>query len=307
MAKNRLRKNKQLVPAIIGAAIIFVPLAGFGGFYIYHQNQQHAQETARYEAQITQLSSSQAIVYGLANDVQANTKIRAEDLQNVSIDATRVPVDAVVDDSAIGKVTKITLTAGTPLTQEMFYEDGVTPQDLRNQEFRLIELPTKLQKDDFVDVRVKFPSGEDFIVLSKKQVEDLNNGTVWHTMTEEEILRMSSAIVDAWMNDASIYSLSYVEPGLQQAAKVTYPANQAVLDLIESDPNIVQKATTALERKLRQKLENNLNELTPEQIQKYLNNKQNASTINPDTQTNPLTEGQTPDQQYVDDGSTTTP
>lgn len=307
MAKNRLRKNKQLVPAIIGAAIIFVPLAGFGGFYIYHQNQQHAQESAQYQAQITQLSSSQAIVYGLANDIQANTRIRAEDLQNVSIDATRVPEDAIIDDSAIGKIAKIALTAGTPLTREMFYEADVTPQDLRNQEFRLIELPTKLQKNDFVDVRVKFPTGEDFIVLSKKQVEDLKNGTVWHTMTEEEILKMSSAIVDAWLNDASIYSLTYVEPGLQQAAKVTYPANQAVLDLIESDPNIVQKATTALERKLRQKLENNLQELTPEQIQKYLSNKQNASTINPDNQTNPLTEDQPLDQPYVDDGSTTTP
>ncbi|MCL6663456.1 MULTISPECIES: SAF domain-containing protein [Paenibacillus] len=301
MAKNRFRKNKQLVPALIGAAIVFIPFAGIGGYYVYNLNEKHAVEIAQYENQISQLSASQALVYGLTSDIQAGTRIRAEDLQNVTVDATRVPADAIIDDSAIGKFTKIALTAGTPLTQEMLYENGITPQDLRNQEFRMIELPTKLEKNDYVDVRVKFPSGEDFIVLAKKQVEDLNNGTVWHTMNEQEILKMSSAIVDAYLNDASIYSISYVEPGIQEAAKVTYPANQAVLDLIESDPNIVQKATTALERKLRQKLENNLNELTPEQIQKYLNNKQNASKINPDTQTNPLTE----DPPIVDDGSTT--
>lgn len=307
MAKNRLRKNKHLVPALIGAAIVFVPFAGIGGFYVYNLNEQHTQEIAEYQSQVNQLSSSQTIVYGMTRDIKAGERIRQEDLQNVSIDANSVPVDAILDDSAIGKYTKIALTAGTPLTKEMVYENGVTPQDLRNQEFRMIELPTKLEKNDYVDVRVKFPSGEDFIVLSKKQVEDLNSGTVWHTMNEQEILTMSSAIVDAYLNDASIYSISYVEPGLQQAAKVTYPSNQAVLDLIESDPNIVQKATTALERKLRQKLEQNLDELTPEQIQKYLSNKQNASTINPDTQTNPLTEGQTTDQPLVDDGSTTNP
>lgn len=307
MAKNRLRKNKQLVPALIGAAIVLVPLAGIGGFYVYNLNEQHTQEIAQYQTQVSQLSSNQAIVYGMTRDIKAGERIRPEDIQNVSIDATRVPADAIVDDSAIGKYTKIALTTGTPLTKEMLYEDDITPQDLRNQEFRLIELPTKLEKNDYVDVRVKFPSGEDFIVLSKKQVEDLNSGTVWYTMNEEEILRMSSAIVDAYLNDASIYSISYVEPGLQQAAKVTYPANQAVLDLIESDPNIVQKATTALERKLRQKLEQNLSELTPEQIQKYLSNKQNSSTINPDTQTNPLTEDQTTDQPLVDDGSNTNP
>ncbi|KQY91020.1 hypothetical protein ASD24_24810 [Paenibacillus sp. Root52] len=305
MAKIRLRKNKQLIPALIGAAIVFVPFAGIGGFYVHNLNQKHEQEIAQYEAQVAQLSSSQTLVYGLTTNIKPGQKIRTEDLEYMSIEAGKVPVDAIVDESAIGKYTKIGLTAGTPLTEGMFYENGVTPQDLRNQEFRLIELPTKLEKNDYVDVRVKFPTGEDFIVLSKKQVEDLANGTVWHTMTEEEILRMSSAIVDAWLNDASIYSLSYVEPGIQQAAKVTYPANQAVLDLIQSDPNIVQKATTELERRLRQKLEQNLNLLTPEQIQKYLSNKQNASTINPDTQTNPLTEDQTADQQFVDDGSNT--
>ncbi|WP_222120778.1 SAF domain-containing protein [Paenibacillus sp. Y412MC10] len=307
MAKNIFRKNKKLVPALVGAAIIFVPLAGIGSFYIHNLNEKHAQEIGQYQIKVSQLSSSQSIVYGMTRDIKAGEIIRAEDLQNVTIDATKVPADAIVDDSAIGKYTKIALTAGTPLTQEMLYESGVTPQDLRNQEFRMIELPTKLAKNDYVDVRVKFPSGEDYIVLSKKKVEDLNAGTVWHTMNEQEILTMSSAIVDAYLNDASIYSISYVEPGIQQAAKVTYPANQAVLDLIESDPNIVQKATTALERKLRQKLEKNISDLTPEQIQKYLSNKQNASTINPDTQTNPLTEGQTTDQQIVDDGSTTKP
>ena len=67
------------------------------------------------------------------------------------------------------------------------FEEGITPHDLRNQEFRLIE-PSKLDKDEFVDVRVKFPTGQDYIVLSKKKVKDLANGTIWYEMNEKRFL-----------------------------------------------------------------------------------------------------------------------
>lgn len=36
-------------------------------------------------------------------------------------------------------------------------------------------------------------------------------------MTEEEILSLSSAIVDAYLHKASIYALTYVEPQFQTA------------------------------------------------------------------------------------------
>lgn len=83
-------------------------------------------------------------------------------------------------------------------------------------------------------------------MLSKKKVKDLANGTIWYEMNEKEILTMSSAIVDAYINDASIYALSYVDPYVQDGAYVTYPANEKVLDLIESDPNIVEVAKQSL-------------------------------------------------------------
>ncbi len=49
-----------------------------------------------------------------------------------------------------------------------------------------------MKKSDFVDVRIKFPTGQDYILLSKKKVEDLSNNRVWYHMNEKEILSMSS-------------------------------------------------------------------------------------------------------------------
>ncbi|WP_145950047.1 hypothetical protein [Paenibacillus sp. Y412MC10] len=139
-----------------------------------------------------------------------------------------------------------------------------------------------MKKSDFVDVRIKFPTGQDYILLSKKKVEDLSNNRVWYHMDEKEILSMSSGIVDAYLNDATIYALSYVDPYMQEKAVVTYPPNAKVLDLIDSDPNIVDVAKTELERHYRQKLEADMKSMTSEERQIYRSNKDHAST-NTDT------------------------
>lgn len=77
-------------------------------------------------------------------------------------------------------------------------------------------------------------------------------------MTEEEILSLSSAIVDAYLHKASIYALTYVEPQFQTPAIATYPANSEVLKLLESDPNIVRRAEQELSRQVRSSLESSL-------------------------------------------------
>ncbi|GJM69319.1 hypothetical protein HMSSN036_15350 [Paenibacillus macerans] len=75
-----------------------------------------------------------------------------------------------------------------------------------------------------MDIRIQFPTGQDYILLSKKKIEALAPGTVTVTLGEAEILSLSSAIVDAYLHKASIYALTYVEPYLQGKSTPTYPA-----------------------------------------------------------------------------------
>ena len=66
-------------------------------------------------------------------------------------------------------------------------------------------------------------------------------------LTEEETLMMSCAIVESYkMNGAKLYATRYVEPGIQEAATVTYVPNDETKALIERDPNIVQEAKNEL-------------------------------------------------------------
>ncbi|MCQ4085602.1 SAF domain-containing protein [Saccharibacillus sp. JS10] len=290
MSRIRFRQRQRLLTAGAGAVAALVVCAAAGIPYIYHIEKNYEVDRSGYEQQIANMDAERTSVFALTRNIQAGEEIGEDDLIQVQVIKATVPDNMLSSTDAIGRYAKVDLPQNTPVSESLLYDGEVTPNDLRNQEFRLIELPSRLQIGEFVDIRVKFPTGEDFIVLSKKRTENLSAGTLWIQMNEREILTMSSSIVDAYLNDASIYAVSYVEPGLQQAAKVTYPSNTAVLDLIENNPNIVEKAKTELERRMRSKLESGLDLLTPEDIQKYLNNKATLNPINPSNQDNPLFE-----------------
>lgn len=151
-------------------------------------------------------------------------------------------------------VAKVGLKANTVITSSLIARsDEINTDDIREQEYNMLSLPTDLMDGDYVDVRFMLPNGQNFIVLSKKKVTIPFVGskyaadTVKFNLSEDEILSMSSAIVEAYRMDAStLYVTKYAEAGLQEAATPTYPVNAEVAKLIESDSNIVEKALNAL-------------------------------------------------------------
>ena len=155
-----------------------------------------------------------------------------------------------IEYSEVPLVAKIDLKRNTVITSEMFSRtDEKVTADLREQEYNMILLSSELTSEDFVDVRLRLPSGADFIVLSKKRVEIPNvGGTDSDTMirlklTEDEILTMGSAIVENYMvNGSKLYTTKYVEPGLQDTATPTYVARQEIINLITQNPNIINTA-----------------------------------------------------------------
>ena len=67
--------------------------------------------------------------------------------------------------------------------------------------------------------------------------------TIWVNLTEEETLMMSNAIVEAYMMEGAIlYTTKYIEPGMQVASTPTYIPSEAVINLVQSDPNIVERS-----------------------------------------------------------------
>ena len=135
----------------------------------------------------------------------------------------------------------------------VYREDEEITADIRTQEFNTIVLPTQIEDGDTIDVRLRLPNGTDYIVISKKKVTiptidgvDSQN-TIKMDVSEEEILLMSNAIVEAyWINGSKLYATTYKEPGNQDNATPTYLPNNEVATLISMDPNIIDVAKNAL-------------------------------------------------------------
>lgn len=203
-------------------------------------------------------------VYQLIEDKYVNDIILKKDIRAVTLYEDS-GTDILKVDDIVGKRCKLDLNIGTIIGKDVIYEGEVLEDDLRLHKYTCINLTEKTKVGDYVDIRISFPNGADFIVLTKKKVIDYSiynsenntDNSLWVEVSEEELLRMSSAIVDAYKNDgAYIYTIQYVEE-TQNCATSNYPVNDIVRKLIESDPNIINKAVNVLESKIRSEL--NLN------------------------------------------------
>lgn len=143
---------------------------------------------------------------------------------------------------------KIDVPAGTIVTKAMVYEEGEELEaSTRIQEYNMISLPSNLKNGDHVDIRLTMPTGQDYIILSKKEVIGTTATGLWIKVNQEEILTMNNAIVESYILPGSrLYALPYIEAGMQDAAVPTYQVGGAVLSLVAKDPNITDIAKQEL-------------------------------------------------------------
>lgn len=194
-------------------------------------------------------------VYALNSNIKSGDTIDISRLTQVTTDSYAAPTNALsIADLTENTIAKIDLTAGTVITDSMVTESNEPlTNDLRLQEYNMLSLASQISTDDYIDVRLRMPSGLDYIVVSKKKVEipvvdgveSLN--TIWLKLTEDEITTMSNAIVEAYkMEGALLYTTKYVEPGTQDKATPTYVPSAEVVNLITQNPNVVAEAKTAI-------------------------------------------------------------
>ena len=186
-------------------------------------------------------------------------------------------------------VAKVDMNKNTLITIDLISKsDNMVQDDVRKQEYNMVVLPMDLTTGDYIDIRVMFPNGQDFIVVSKKEVEIPQIGgidsedTIWVNLSEDEILHMSCAIIDAAsVNGAKIYATKYTEPGMQNAATPTYVVNGATSRLLENDPNILERAMNAIRNRYNT---GNSTEIRNEYINSAINSQ--ADQVQTNIQTN---------------------
>ncbi len=253
MAMNPMQRKANMY-LIIGVLVTLLITGSIIGFLVYQlvniNKEREAERKALKE------------VYMLSEDVNSGDSISEELFTTQKIASSAIPtnaitMDAFYDDDGNPKenlIAKINLTKGTIVTEDMITEsENATTDDMRLQEYNMLRLMTQIQTGDVIDIRFRLPSGEDYIVISKKKVEipavsgTESETTLWLNMTEAEILVMSNAIIEAYQLEGSmLYVTKYVEPGMQTAATTTFVPKASTQNLMLADPNILQEAKNAL-------------------------------------------------------------
>lgn len=237
-------------------------------FFEYSKIQDLKEANIMYQ---TELSNNQQTVY-VATDLINAGDIVTDTGENANVEKQTVYTGLesynYITESEMNTRAKVDIAAGVPVMYNMV-TDVVVDNDTRDYEISVANLTTDQKENDVVDIRVIFPNGEDYVILSKKQITNLNleNCVFTSQLNEEEILRFASAIVDAYMTTgARIYTTRYVEENIQETSTPNYPVRETTIALINSDPNVVTKATETLNLEARLSLEQRLGTLTEDEL-----------------------------------------
>ena len=203
--------------------------------------------------------------YVLNKDVKSGEKVTADMFTAIVTYQSMVPQNYINStnvanlDENKALIAKIDMSKNTVVTtNSVVTEDQTVTNDIRTMEYNMFTLPINVDIGDFVDIRITFPNGQDYIIASKKEIKNIQGNTITFELPEQDILMLNSAIVESYIMTASnIYIAKYVEPGLQEKATNTYTPTAEVVKLIANDSNIVSSAKKELAEKFNTDLRNN--------------------------------------------------
>jgi len=242
-----------------------------GAIYYYFGIFGLKQQALHYELLFEDYKENEFITaFRLSETVNKDHVFVKDSIEMIEIPKYLYNENLIVTESEIlARQASRVIQRGQLIGRDMIYLKDRLPDDLRVMELSQIVLPILLKAGDYVDIRISFPSGLDYVVLSKKHIENLirsesegvNKGLQVMTLylSSEEMIRLSSAFVDAYLSqDTYLYASVYVDADLQNEAQVTYPVNEDVQRLLITDPNVLNTALLSLDIIRRQQLHESL-------------------------------------------------
>jgi len=236
--------NRKWIIIIIVAVILTNVIQGVFWF------RNKAAAVARYEEQQLQLVSqlqaygSDVTCYTVKTSVKPGDEITPDNVEPITYPSSYVYDQMVTDANDIyGKLFKVTLMHGTPITYNMTMDDDVRA-DTRDYDIILDTWPVGLEVGDYIDINITMPYGDRYIVVPYKRVYQVNENSLKVHLTAAELDTYIGAYVDYALNvdyGCTIYATRYVEPGLQDKAAAYYAVPTNIAALIQKNPNIIDK------------------------------------------------------------------
>ena len=204
-------KKKKTTTAIIVVLVIALLASCIGIFVFYSKSRDLQQEASK---ATSQLNSNMQTVYVATRPIVKGETLTA-DGDNANVEQqpiyTGLESTSYMTEDQLGATLTVDLNTGEPVMSNMITTETLAA-DTRWYEVNSAEIMATQNEGDCVDVRIAFPDGDDFIVLPKKYISDLQKSScIFNTkLNEEEIVRFRSAIIDAYtISGCKIYTTKY--------------------------------------------------------------------------------------------------
>ena len=276
-----LKKLKDLRVILVIVLILSWIIAGV---FFYMTKTDNEAKLADKDATIASLNASLAEIgelvpaYTVGTNVPSGKEIEESDL--VPIEVPLSMATNLVQDSSelVGKHFKIEMTAGSVITTDCVYEEVIT-SDMRYYDLIVDVVPIGLEPGSFVDIRIKYGTGADFVGISHRRVVEVNGNALKLVLTENDIHMYSSMLVDnivynedflatydvnedGKLNESDridaigsyIYAIEYVMGGVQESASDYYSPSTLVQGIMTKDPNILEAELSPNDLVLKRKL-----------------------------------------------------
>lgn len=307
---DKKTRNHILVGVVLFIVMLII-------FIIWHANsvKKVREECNQVNAEMSaRIASATKTVYRALADISTGEMI-TDDLVSMDTSAlTDESQELLMSAEDIGKVATVGIQAGEMIKASMVTE--LLEEEWQEVEYNCIWLSTNLKEYDQVDVRILYPDGTDYIIASKKSLRKLrlssNNVFLW--CTEDEILNIDSAIVDANLHGARIYTTKYVKPEIEKETIITYQPSSNIIDLMNKDPNVLIEAKQQLSKSARHAMEEKLQKFKEDRAKQVEDEEEIGYDFSLDTTTNGSTDdksdnnhGYTPSEDVTEDPAETDP
>lgn len=266
--KQKMKKKRKGISIIIILFAVMFAIIGIAAFLLFDNKKTIESYRNSIADMALEIEMNKQTVYVATDDLTKGTVI--EEGVNVELqeNVTALPSEFYISEYDLGKTLIVNVSAYEPIMASMVTNEIIT-NDTREYEIGVANLMLDQMVNDYVDIRILFPSGEDYIVCSKLKVKKLalEDCIFYANLNENEILTLASATIDAYtISGTKIYLTRYVEDTLQDEAIPNYPVRRETLSLIATDPNILEIAQQTLNCSARDDLENRMSALTEEQL-----------------------------------------
>lgn len=222
-----------------------------GGSITKHRIEKRYQQLlAERDLRLTEASR---IAVMTTKEVKAGEAFSAENTEKRLVLSEQAAECLLTD--AVGKIATTDLAQGMLLTTAVC-EENVVQKTERVCIYDDILYAEEFEEHAVVDVRIRYPNGENYCVLQKKRLlKDMSADSCKFTLTEEEQLLMSGARYDAEVYDGTVlYVVRFLEERLQGENNRTYiPPEQIIEQMAKIKSGRLEGAELYEERMMLEK------------------------------------------------------